>query len=167
MTSSARDISQFHLLEIHGSDAWKVTRHRLFDVSPDAVPHLSPPVHGFTVWDLYFLENLFQAERIDRSLLLDIGWYPHADPSGCFRLFVVRITESGRPSRNDVDWNHPVAVLETRSLREVHAEICRWLTNDFSASRRKGHDEKGTTKRGRSSLTTGDEKGGRKGDAAH
>lgn len=102
---------------------WQVTHHRLFAVSPDEADKV--PVQGgkVTVWDLCFLEDLFQATNQSKGLLLDVGWYPHADPTGSFRLVVVRQVNGEQSNRPPYDWNNPVVDLRTRSLSEVLQKI--------------------------------------------
>ena len=122
--------SQFQLLGFTASYEWRISLHRLFNIAPEEVPELVPPIAGFTVWDLYFLEDLFHAENEARGLVIDVGWYPHADPAGSFRLDVLRIAPSGDHSaaRHDVEWSNPISTMRSRSLLATSAEITKWLT---------------------------------------
>src|SRR5437870_2757507 len=76
---------------IQAGNEWQITHHRLFNVSPEDADKVEVKGGGVTVWDLCFLEDLLQVVNPSKGLLLDVGWYPHADPAGAFRLVVVQI----------------------------------------------------------------------------
>lgn len=128
-------------MDVKHSESWRIVYHRLFCVSPDQTPDLDPPVEGFTVWDFYFLQDLFQAENVTLGLLVDVGWYPHADPKGSYRLIVVpklAITDPRTPRSHHVDWRNPLKEFTTRSLEELQQELKRWLVETHSASAEEG-----------------------------
>jgi hypothetical protein len=100
---------------------WKIVHHRLFYVSPeDADRHRSG---GITAWHVCFVEDLLQLVNSIDELLLDVGWYPDADPSGAFRLMVVPIQAQEGKHRSPYDWNSPVVEFKTRSIDELLTEI--------------------------------------------
>lgn len=79
-----------------------------------------------TIWDVCFLEDLLQVENDSKGLLLDVGWYPHADPTGSFRLHVVRLLpESQRERTSPYDWANPIVDEQTRSIDDLLTEIDR------------------------------------------
>jgi hypothetical protein len=85
---------------------------------------------GLSVWDLYFLQDLVQAENETERVLLDVGWYPHADPNGSFRMLVVRQLADSNPAHISFDWEHPLEDLETRSVDELLSRIHAIVGND-------------------------------------
>ncbi len=104
---------------------WKITYHRLFHLSPAEAESVVVKGKGVSIWDLCFLEDLLQIENTDKGLFLDVGWFPHADPSGTFRLVVVRLhgEEGKKSSRSPYDWENLVLDFETRSVAELLAKI--------------------------------------------
>ena len=115
------------IVPISTGGGWRITQGRLFDVDPENADKVEVKGAGFSVWDLCFTEDLLQAVNRDEGLLLDVGWYPPADPSGEYRLVTVRVggDPNGRPP---YDWDNPVAELRTRSLAELLRRI-RWIVS--------------------------------------
>jgi hypothetical protein len=103
--------------------AWRVTHHRLFDVSPDNADKIEVQGARVTIWDLCFPEDLLQIVNDRKGLLLDVGWYPHADPSGSYCLRLIRVHDGGAKGADSYDWQHPVVDFETRSLAEILQKI--------------------------------------------
>jgi hypothetical protein len=109
---------------IQTNPEWKITYHRLFRVSPEDADKVKVVGEGVTVWDLCFLEDLLQGVNHVKGLLLDVGWYPHADPSGSFRLLVVSLLpEIHQGRRSPYDWKKPIIDLRTRSIDELLVKI--------------------------------------------
>lgn len=113
------------LVSIKTRPEWEIEYHRLFNISPENADKVEVNGARVTVWDLCFLQDLLQIVNASEGLLLDVGWYPHADPSGTFCLRVIRVYEEGKKGRDFYDWQHPVAEFETRCLDELLAEIHR------------------------------------------
>ncbi len=110
---------------IRATDDWRITYHRLFKVSCEvANSFLGQPV---TPWDVCFLEDLLQVENLEKQLLLDVGWFPETNPSGSYRLRVIRINmnEGGAPR---YDWKNPIVDFRTRSIDELLSEIHRLVS---------------------------------------
>lgn len=110
---------------IKTSGAWRIAHHRLFHISPEDADKVEVKGKGWTVWNLCFLEDLLQIINLTKGLLLDVGWYPDSDPSGRYRLLVIRVYGAGRRGRDSYDWQNPVFNFETRSLDELLAEVHR------------------------------------------
>lgn len=102
---------------------WEITFHRLFYVSPDDADKVVVVGAGVSVWDICFLEDLLHILNSSKNLLLDVGWTPHADPAGTYRLRLVRLNEEGNDSRSPYDWQHPVIDVRTRSIDQLLNEI--------------------------------------------
>lgn len=94
---------------------WVVEYHRWFKLNPEDAGGYDCGVEGFNAWDLMFTETLFQAKNHVAGLVLDVGWYPHADPSGCYVVCIVRVDSSS----GQTDWQSPVMTYETRVLNEA------------------------------------------------
>lgn len=112
-----------HLAQIQTTSDWKIVHHRLFQLDPDEANQVHVGIEGFTVWDLFFLQDLVLIENVARHLLLDVGWYPHADPEGAFRLLVVREAEGSSDTDVSYDWMDPIVDIETRSIDELLARL--------------------------------------------
>ncbi|MFO0808888.1 MAG: hypothetical protein U0746_09715 [Gemmataceae bacterium] len=119
MTSITVETPELDLVPVQPGPGWKVTHHRLFAASPDDADKVVVKGGKVTVWDLCFLEDLFQATNDSKGLLLDVGWYPHADPTGSFRLVVVPRHTDRPAGRSPFAWDSPTIELCTRSLDEV------------------------------------------------
>ena len=118
--------SEVTFVQFKESDEWRVRKNRLLTISPTDAGAFNTGIDGFTVWDLYFIQNLVHIENTLKGLLLDVGWYPHADPSGTYRLLLVRSTclvDSGKAEIH-VDWDNPIIDFQTRSLQELSKMIC-------------------------------------------
>jgi len=60
-----------------------------------------------------FTEDLLQTKHKRYNVLIDLGWYPEADPEGCFGIDVIK----------DMDWENPLETFESRSKSEVVDKI--------------------------------------------
>lgn len=118
---------------IKTSGAWKILHHRFFQVSPEDADKMEIEEKGWTVWNLCFLEDLLQVVNSSAGLLLDVGWYPDSDPSGTYRLQLVRVHEEGKEGHASYDWHNPVVDFRTRCLDELLAEIHRIVGDDTRA----------------------------------
>ncbi len=102
------------------SPEWKITHHRLFNVSPDEAENVKVIGKGVTIWNVCFLEDLLQVANDSKGLLLDVGWYPHADPKGSYRLLVIRLLHDGQKGQRSLyDWANPMVDEQTRSLNDL------------------------------------------------
>lgn len=122
------DTPGLKLAAISINPQWEITYHRLFHVSPDNADQVTIVGADVTIWDLCFTEDLLQMFNAGERLLLDVGWSPHADPAGTFRLRVVRLQETAIASQSFYDWQHPIMDLRMRSLDDLLHEIHK-ITN--------------------------------------
>ncbi|HEY8503914.1 MAG TPA: hypothetical protein VIL46_04990 [Gemmataceae bacterium] len=111
------------LVTIPTGPNWKITHHRLFNVSPDNAEKVEVKGARVTIWDLCFVQDILQITNTRKGLLLDVGWYPHADPSGTYCLRLIRVYDGGAKGRDSYDWQNPVVDFETRSLNELIHKI--------------------------------------------
>lgn len=99
---------------------WELTHHQLFDVSPNEVGKFHVVGGDMSIWDLCFLEDLLQARNVGREILLDVGWYPHADPSGEYRLLVMpAVFDSKNNKLISCDWDKTSTDYSTKSLSDL------------------------------------------------
>jgi hypothetical protein len=110
------NVSEIPSIKISCGTEWAITQSKLCSLDPehaDEIVEGLPP--GITIWDLYFVQDLFQAIRIDQSQLLDVGWYPDGARDGHFKLLLV---EKCRET-DGFNWDSPVRSLQTRSVNEI------------------------------------------------
>ena len=119
--------SYYQAIEIKPNNDWKISLNKLHNIPPDIADEITGLQEGFTIWDLYFVQDLFQATNAEQSQLLDVGWYPDGAPDGCFRLLLVQ----KKSDSNDYDWWNPVEIFETRETSELVSKIQKL----FSSSR--------------------------------
>ena len=117
-------VNKVVLLEQPG---WVIRHNRLFDVSPDAAPSAVVIGGNVSIWTLCFTEDLLQAVNEGKGLLLDVGWYPEADPTGCYKAKAIRFDAMDRENPDVYDWENPVATLETRSLADLLATVRQFM----------------------------------------
>lgn len=114
------------LVEIALLYNWQIIYSALYDIDPDNADlcTLVLPV-GFTVWDLYFLQDLMQIENSTTGRLIDIGWYPHADPSGLYRIRVLDIVTKEPMQGGNYNWQSPRLELRCRKVCDLIGLINR------------------------------------------
>jgi hypothetical protein len=98
-------------------DGWELKRNELLELDPFEVPD---DPEG-TIWQLGFLEDLVWAINRDRSLFLDVGWFPDSDPSGAY-LLTLSVLELD-PTSNGFGSGREMFRFETRSLGELVSRI--------------------------------------------
>lgn len=96
---------------------WAILKHSFGDEDPIVV-------NGAIVNDAFYSEDLLSIEPLrfdgtswftdESGYVLDLGWYPEADPQGCYRLTLLK-----------EDWNHIVSQFESRNRYEIHQLIER------------------------------------------
>lgn len=100
------------LYPLHIPLQWTLQSHELRTIYPQTLTTSDPD------WELLG-EDLLQVKHKDIDIILDVGWYPEASPTGQFKLVVIRGT----------DWTNPLVQLQTRSLDEIVMCIEENLTN--------------------------------------
>ncbi|MHC5673709.1 HEAT repeat domain-containing protein [Nostoc sp.] len=91
---------------------WAVQTHELRTIYPQTL------ATSDSDWELLG-EDLLQVKHKDTGVILDVGWYPEASPTGHFKLVVI----------NGTDWANPLVQFRSRSLDEIAACIEENLTN--------------------------------------
>ncbi len=116
-----------HTVVIREQPGWIVRHNRLFDISPDKAPAAVVIGGNITIWSLCFTEDLFQAENESKGRILDVGWYPDADPNGFYKLKVIRFDVQNRNNPDGYEWDNPVFTCETRSLEHLLTTILEFM----------------------------------------
>ena len=128
---SANSPTDVIFVTLNESNGWRIRKNRLLDISLAEASHFITGLYGFSVWDLYFVEDLIVIENAKKGIVLDVGWYPHADPSGEYRL--VLLNSSDPDSFNNAafsgNWDRPIIDYHTRSLPELLVEIRNILSD--------------------------------------
>ena len=120
MTFTRVEFPGMEKASIRVSSQWQISYHRLFHISCEEADRFKgQPV---TPWDVCFVEDLLQIENTAKGLLLDVGWFPDADPSGSFRLRVIPMLPGEERAARYV-WNDPVVDYRTRSVDDLLTEI--------------------------------------------
>lgn len=117
------DIADLRLLEFEVEKEWEILHHQLYNISPQDASTLSGLPSGASIWPTHFVEDLFQAINQSKKLLIDVGWYPDSDPTGCFR-FLLLTFENGQ-----TDWRNPLQSIATQSLNQLVSLIASFLSN--------------------------------------
>ncbi|QJC90390.1 hypothetical protein K1Y82_18210 [Bacillus inaquosorum] len=60
-------------------------------------------------WLFDFNQDLLQISHKTKNLLLDIGWYPEGDPTGCYGIELIKIE----------DWENPVEDVRSSKISEL------------------------------------------------
>ena len=119
------DINEIPLVDFLKATGWFVSLHKLYYLSPNDANQVEGIQTDVTVWDIIFVQDLFEAVNDDKLLLLDVGWYPDGDVNGQFRLELV----SKSNLDEDYDWMNPVMKLETRSIDLLVSTIRKQMGN--------------------------------------
>lgn len=69
-------------------------------------------------------EDLLQLENDD--LLIDLGWYPHGDLNGSYKMYFV-------DTKNDAPFERPLEVFSSRSKAEILDKLEYWTNFGFYA----------------------------------
>jgi hypothetical protein len=110
-------INDIHKAEIPCGTGWQVSFHELYYLFPDMADQVEGCPEGFGVWHSHFGQDLLQMKNPTKGLLLDVGWYPHADPSGSFGLVLIVYDPSSHSEVNEqYHWESPLLKYQTRSL---------------------------------------------------
>jgi hypothetical protein len=89
--------------------------------------HLEPTTRSpsdVNVWE-HYKEDLLQLVHYQHQVLVDLGWYPDAQPAGVFRAMVIH--HSTNPAQMIESWQTPIISVESRSQAEVVGIIEGWL----------------------------------------
>lgn len=100
---------------------WTITHDELYDLSPLDTNAVQGVPNGISIWHLYFGQDLLQIRNDTAGLLLDAGWYPHADPSGCYGVKLIKMDQ------NEAFWDSPIETFSTRDLDSLISKISELL----------------------------------------
>ncbi|MBN3522648.1 hypothetical protein [Paenibacillus apiarius] len=89
---------------------WLVTYNGFLEIDPKEV---SPEDD---TW-LSFTQDLLQLEHNRYNIIVDLGWYPEAEPEGEYGLKLIK----------EKDWERPIGSLSTKNKDEVVHTIEMWL----------------------------------------
>lgn len=108
-------INEVDIVDISHSSEWQVTYCTLMNVPPGTEVEDMP--RGETPWDAFFVQDLLQVLSGSKKMLIDVGWYPERDSSGCFQLLLLRTISAA------ADWDNPLLTYETKSLDDLIAKV--------------------------------------------
>jgi hypothetical protein len=90
---------------------WTVTWNQFYDIEPISNIYCDGLPDG-DVWEL-FLQDLLQLKQINKSIILDLGWIPEANPEGSYHLQIIA----------NEDWSTPILVYRSKNKIEVVEKI--------------------------------------------
>ena len=97
---------------------WLVTRNHFIHVSPNDVRESQDYL------DYPFVEDALQFTNARLQLTLDLGWYPGGEPSGQYRLLLVKHNELlGDTSSVADEWEHPLIDYCSRDQALIASKI--------------------------------------------
>jgi hypothetical protein len=117
-----KDIGEAKRVTFQLSPEWKITHDELYNIPPseaDGIQGFFPM--GVSIWHTYFGQDLLQIRNDKAGLLLDVGWYPHADASGHFGLKLIKIHQ------DECLWESPIETFVTRDLDSLISKITELL----------------------------------------
>ena len=110
---TARTIKSFELQPLRISTGWKVAYNMFWEYDPDT---------DGTDYAHELCEDLLQLSN--NNLLLDLGWYPHGDIEGSYKLYLVDVTKES-------PFESPLEVFVSKSKQEVIKRIEYWTNYGF------------------------------------
>jgi hypothetical protein len=116
-----KDIGEARRVTFHLPVEWKITFHELYNIHPSEADSIQGFPMDVSIWHTYFGQDLLQIRNDKAGLLLDVGWYPHADPSGRFGLKLIK-----RVQENWL-WESPIESVATRDLDSLVSAITQLL----------------------------------------
>jgi hypothetical protein len=98
---------------------WTMAWNDFVELNPD--PSAAPESDHW----LYFHQDLLLLKNEQRSLLIDVGWYPDGNPTGKFRAVLLQHYEDIEMMRRS--WDTPIKSAVSPSRQEIVAIIEQWL----------------------------------------
>ncbi len=97
----------FKLQPLRIQSCWEVSYNTLLELNPKEIEF-----EETQKW-FNFTEDLLQLKHKNYNILLDVGWYPEADPNGVYGLELIK----------DYNWDAPLVTFDTNDLTELVEEI--------------------------------------------
>lgn len=117
-------INDLERATIEARRGWEVTYHELYNLSPEVANAIEGCPDGFSIWHSHFSQDLLQMKNGEKGLLLDVGWYPHSDPSGSFGLALIGFTPADEPGQEEeYHWDRPLLEYQSRDLASLLDKI--------------------------------------------
>ncbi len=100
---------------------WTVKYNKLKNIEPNELEHDDKSwLFDLTEYILH-LELIHKNKLKDKSIRIDLGWYPDGDINGSFKAVAIV----------DKNWERPILEYSTRSKKKIVEVIEKWLFNDF------------------------------------
>ena len=99
------------------TNEWEIQFNELYDIEPVSVALFTDQEDTQLIWEQFFSQDLLQIRNVKRGLLLDVGWYPHADSSGSYFLKLLPLVD-----RSPL-WDKPSYVFESKYFSILAKEI--------------------------------------------
>jgi hypothetical protein len=120
-------VDEVNKVDVRPGPGWSVVHNMLYRLPPELASSVEGLPKGFTAWNLYFLEDLLHVVNPEKGRILDVGWFPDSDPSGSFRLVLIKYWPATRFDDAVCLWDEPIVDISTRSVETLVAEINKLL----------------------------------------
>lgn len=106
-------MKEFKLQPLRLCAGWKVAYNNFSEYDPD---------NDEAEYSYELCEDLLQLENND--LLIDLGWYPHGDLKGSYKLYMIDVTL-------EAPFLHPLEVFSSSSKTEILEKLEYWTNWGF------------------------------------
>ncbi len=113
------NINDISLQKLRIPTGWKITYNEFHEIDPDTEIELINPYNNLGIFELFFMQDIFQAEHESSKVIVDIGWYPEGDPSGKYNLEVILWSNSENNQERKLNWEKPLFQKATSSRAEL------------------------------------------------
>jgi hypothetical protein len=86
---------------------WQISFNIFMEIDP-----LLQDINNFDP-GLDFSQDLLQINNLQKDITVDLGWYPDHDPTGEYKISVIKNT----------DWENPLSTFSSRSKDEIVSKI--------------------------------------------
>jgi hypothetical protein len=117
-------VNQIQKVSLPESHVWEITYDELYNIAPEDVPNIEGVMDQSVIWHQFFSQDLLQMKNSAKGLFIDVGWYPHADPTGFFRLLMLKYSPSSLGEEHEsYHWDEPIEDFQTRNLLDLARKI--------------------------------------------
>lgn len=113
------DRSELQRCEIPSNRNWVVRQNHIFQLDPDEANDVTGFDEGLRIWDLFFLQDMFQAISTNEKYIIDVSWVAEGDPDGHYHLVLITWNENEKM----FNWREPLIVYDTRSTDQLLLKI--------------------------------------------
>lgn len=99
---------------------WILAYYELYNIDPGEVANIEGIENPAIIWNQFFSQDLLQLKNPGKGLFIDIGWHPHADPSGFYRLIMFKYIPCLEGEHQEVyHWDMQIKDYQTRNIDDL------------------------------------------------